>query len=155
MCIRIQNVAGNITGLLRMYSMQTENNMVIMRSTTRPCFTPFCCEAHCQFHPLFTPSHFWFKALWLVCFRLFKYFLLWKFHIRFTPFWFTPTFSGTQLGLQMIYRHPQNTTTYGGEQTVAVFWGLTLCLLNYCTWKPLTKQATDLSFSGVSYFFGP
>jgi len=42
-------------------------------------------------------------------------------------------FSETQLGLQTIYRHPRNTTTYGDEQTVALFGGLALCLLNYCT----------------------
>ena len=155
MCIRIQNVVGNIPGLLRIYLMQTENNMAIMRNETRSFFTPFCCEAHFQLHHLFTPSHFWFNALWLVCFRLFKYFLVWKYHFRFTSFWFTPDFSGTRLGLQTIFRHPRNTTTYGGEQTLALFWGLALCFLYYCTWNPLVKQARELSFSQVSYFLGP
>jgi len=74
MCIRIQIVVGNISGSLRICFMQTENNMAIARNTTRPCFTPFCCEAHCQLHHLFTSSHFWFYALWLICFRSFKHF---------------------------------------------------------------------------------
>jgi len=74
MCIRTQIVVGNIPGLLRIFFMQTENNMAITRNTTRPCFTPFCCEAHCQLHHLFTSCHFWFNTLWLICFRSFKYF---------------------------------------------------------------------------------
>jgi hypothetical protein len=131
MCIRKQNVVRNIPGLSRTYFMQTESNMAIMRNTTKPCFTRFCFEAHCQLHRLFTPSHFWFNALWLVCFRL-SIFYYGNIIFDLRLFALCQLFSGTQLGLKTIYSHPRHTTTYGGEQTVALFWGLTLCLLNYC-----------------------
>ena len=63
------------------------------------CFTPSCFNTPCRFTPLLTSSHFWFDDLWLVYFHL-PFFSppLREYHFWFTPFIFTPTFSGTQLG---------------------------------------------------------
>lgn len=107
-------------GFLRIYFIETENNMAIVRNTPRPCFTPpiflhvFCFKLRCQF----TSSLFRFNALWLVCFCLYKSFLLWQYR-----FSFTRNFSRTQLGRKTIYRPPQYTTTNSGERTVALFLG--------------------------------
>ena len=156
MCIRTQIVAGNIPGLLRIFFMQTENNMAIMRNTTRPCFTPFfCCEAHCQLRHLFTPSHFWFNALWLV------------FSVYLSIFYYENIiFDLRHFDLRHLFQEhkwdfKRFTATLEIPPQTAVnkqwpcFRGLTLCLLNYCTWNPLAKQATELSFSRMSYFLGP
>lgn len=68
-------------------------------TTRSPYCTPFWFHAHYQYTPLLNSPPLIFSLMsfgWLPPIILFHFFL-WEYHFLFMPFWFTPSFSGTQL----------------------------------------------------------
>jgi hypothetical protein len=75
------------------------SKLEIYLNTPRFCFMLFCFNAPCQFTPLLNLRCLLFGFMRFgrfICISLSLF--LWEYYFLFRPFWFSPTFSGTQLG---------------------------------------------------------